>query len=340
MRRPGSLAAIVLAVVMLGGCGSSGPKRAVDARTEALRFFPAGAALVVLLDTGPEDAASRGELGAAFAALPAWEAIRSTAVARLRDAGISDANLRSLLDNRSATGDIGIPASQLAIGAGSAEAPGPDALAVLVTDRSESMDRILEGSAASGRISHSGSLDEADIYSGAGSAFAVRDGVLLIGSSERQIRDAISLRDGDRDAQLDDGAVRTLLDKLPIGAPLEAYADFAELRLHDPGIAALAFRRPWTRSLGKVALSLREEPVGPVMDVFSELQPGVASGGPLAAGDTTARYTLSATDLGRALGGEVAGSTELNRLSVASAPVSAAATVSGDELRMKLVLSP
>jgi hypothetical protein len=343
MRRPGSLAAFGMAALALAlaGCGSSGPKRTVDARAEALRFFPADAPLVALVDTSPTLLPAREALAADVAGLTPWEAIRSQFLARLSTARIPVAGLDSLLRDQGEEPADGLPASQLAVGL----SPGPGlarskTFVVLVTDRPEAMDQMFAHSVAAGGLRPAGSDDEAHIYSSRDSAFAVRDGVMLAAQTPAELRAAIDLRDGDRDAQLDDGEVKSLLAKLPGDAPLEAYADMAQLRRRDPAAAALANSEPWTRRLGKAAASVTARPAGPVLDLFSEIEPAAGDGAVLPDEEGRASFEVSVAELRDALSGEFADSSRLGRLSIAAAPLAAAVTVTGDELRAKIVLSP
>ena len=338
MRRSGSLAVVVLAVVVLVGCGSSGPKRTVDARAEALRFFPADAPLVALLDTGPSLASARAALGGAVAGVPAWEAIRADALARLGSAGVPLTGLEALLAVPADEPAEGLPASQLAVGLG--PGPGPTrsrTLVVLVTAQPERMERLFGHAAAGGELRRLGESDEAQIYSSADTAFAVRDGVMLAAESAAELRAAIALRDGNSDAQLDDSEVKTLLAKLPTDAPVEAYADLSLLRRRDPALAALAAEEPWARRLGKSAASLAARPAGTIIDLFSEIGPAPAGDSVLPEAEGTARYAVPTTEIRRAIG---SGASPLGRLAIAAAPLAAAVAVTGDELRAKLVLSP
>ena len=341
MRRPGLLAALGIAALAVAGCGSSGPKRTVDARSEALRFFPADTPLVALLDTTPAIASERAALAADLTGFPPWQSIRSRLLARLATAGIPVGGLASLLRPDNPELEDGLPTSQLVAGL----TPGADParlrpLVVLVTDQPEGMDRLFARSVRAGSLRPAGSDDEARIYTSADTAFAVRDGVMVAAPDPAGLRAAIERRDGDRDAQLDDGEVKALLVKLPRDEPLEAYADIALLRDDDQAVAALAQREPWIRRLGKAAASAGPRPAGPVLDLFSEIEPAPAGDEVLPEEEGRASFTVPAATIRRAFGDAVAGPSGLGRLSVSAAPLAAAVTVTGDELRAKLLLSP
>ena len=100
MMRRGPLVALGIAALALAGCGSSGPKRTVDAQAEALRFFPADAPLVALLDTAPGAAPERAAMAAELAGFGPWESIRSAIEVRLAAAGITVGDLAALLQFR------------------------------------------------------------------------------------------------------------------------------------------------------------------------------------------------------------------------------------------------
>lgn len=339
MRKPVLAGIIALAALALAGCGSSGPKRTVDARAEALRFFAAGTPLVALLATGPDSAASRAELGAAVATVPAWAGIRDGVLARLAAAGISISRLERLAAAEAESSTEGLPTSQLAVGLEPAPS-GYRPLVVLVTSEPGRMDRLFARSLAGGHLRRAGEEDEARIYAGSGGAFAVRDGVMLAGAGTAQLRRAIDLRDGERGAQLDDGEVKSLLGKLPPGAPVEVYADMPVLRLHEPAVAALAQSQPWSRRLGKTVASLEQRPPAPVLDLFSEIGPGEAGGAVITGEDSKAGFAISVPETRRALSGAATRSSPLSQLSVSAAPLAVTVTLTGDELRAKLVLSP
>ena len=340
MRRGGLLAALGIAALALAGCGSSGPKRTVDARAEALRFFPADAPLVALLDTAPETAPERAAMAAQLAGFGPWESIRSAIEARLAGSGITVDGLAALLRSGSSEPGEGLPVSQLAVGLEPSEAGRSAVLAVLVTDRPAEMQRLFTRAAAEGRLRMLGEKDEARIYDSAAAAFAVRDGVMLAARDPALLRAAIARRDGDDDGQLDDGEVKSLIGELPRDEPLEAYADLAQLRRDDPAARAMARREPWMRRLGKAAASLGPRPAAPVLDLFSEIEPASAGGEVLPVEEGQASFGLSAATIRRALAGADSGAGRLRRLAISAAPLAAAVVITGDELRAKLRLSP
>ena len=132
-----------IAALALAGCGSSGPKRTVDARAEALRFFPANAPLVALLDTAPEIAPERAALAAELAGFGPWESIRSSFLARLSAAGLPLGGLAALLRSEDPEPEDGLPLSQLAVGLEPGSGPAePRVLVVLVTDQTGAMARL------------------------------------------------------------------------------------------------------------------------------------------------------------------------------------------------------
>jgi hypothetical protein len=341
MRR-GLLAALGIVALALAGCGSSGPKRTVDAQAEALRFFPAGTPLVALLGTAPESAPQRAAMAAALAGFPPWESIHSAFLARLSAAGLPVGGLAALLRSEDPEPEDGLPVSQLA--AGLEPGPtGPRPLVVLVTDQPEAMERLFRRAAASGPLRPVGESDEARLYDSGGTAFAVRDGVMLAARDPAQLRAAIQRRDGDSEGQLDDAEVESLLGELPREEQLEAYADVPALRREDPEAAALAQRQPWIRRLGKAAASLGPRSGVPVLDLFSQLEPaaeGTQGAQVLPAEEGRASFAVSAEAVRRAVGGAEPTAARLGRLSIAAAPLAAAVTVTGDELRAKLRLSP
>ena len=144
MRRCACLCGLlILAVPLATGCGgSSDAKRAVDARAEAMRFFPATAPLVALLDTNDAVAEERSALVGSLSGVPVWSSLRANAALRLHDAGIDPARMVALL--RDSSDPDGIPTSVLAAGwEGSTDAVPQPLLVVAVSDRPVAMAQLL-----------------------------------------------------------------------------------------------------------------------------------------------------------------------------------------------------
>jgi hypothetical protein len=233
MRTLPPLAALILLAALLSGCGESSVKRSVDAQTEALRFFAADVPRVAILATDNEAGISDAAI-ASLSGLAPWGGVWKRTDELLRSSGIPPARLDELIRGSEAT--AGLPGSQLAM-----ELSGPDqSLTVLVTDRSEEMDKVFRHAAAAGGLTRSGEFDNAAIYKGRGGAFAVRDGVMLVAASTARLRTAIETRDGDRGDQLDDRNVQALLDEVPEQAPLDVYAKPAAERPGPVGEAVFA----------------------------------------------------------------------------------------------------
>jgi len=255
MRSKHAAAAVTLALVAaIAGCGESTPKRAVDARTEVLRFFASDAPVVGLLRLGqPADLL---RLNRAAAGSATWTDLRHLVLGPLHGAGLDAVDLARLV--RPVQPIEGLDTSALALGAPSAAALAVgQPLLVLATDQSQLLSRLLHRSAASGRLRPAGSVDQAALYRGRDSSFAVRDGVLVSAPRLVDVRAAIERRDGDRDQQLDDHEVESLFDELDTQGPLLAYANFAALRDADPGLATLATDNPWIEAADRGAAAAR-----------------------------------------------------------------------------------
>jgi hypothetical protein len=197
------LAPIALFALALAGCGASEAKRSVDARTEAIRFFPVDTAFVALADPGGSDS---DQLAEAQRSLTRVDALGGFAHQALGFAsGLRLDPLRPLLKDEEP--DDGIAASQVALGL----EPGPGAgemMMVVVTDRPEDADAAVRRIAGDGGMKPAGEKDDAQLYAGGGAAIAVRDGVVVLAQNPRILRAAIALRDGDDDAQLDEAEPR------------------------------------------------------------------------------------------------------------------------------------
>ena len=222
-RRNASIAlALALATATATGCGTSEPKRAVDARTEVIRFFAVDAPAVALLRPNPP--ARVAELNRAAAGIPAWTSLRDGVLEPLHGAGLRRSDLARLARPRDEI--EGLDAAAIALGA-----PTPGSLAagsrllVFATDQGPLLVRLLRRSADAGRLRPAGRLDEALLYRSPDAAFAARDGVLVSAPRLNDVRAAIERRDGDSDEQLDEDVVNSLFDELSIEGALLVYAN-------------------------------------------------------------------------------------------------------------------
>ena len=269
------MAASGLLCLALQGCGASEAKRSVDARTEAIRFFPVDTPFLALADPGGSDSDKLAEAQRSLTRVSALGSFTRRALGFA--AALRLAPLRPLLTDDD-PGD-GIAASQIALGL----EPGPGAgemVMVAVTDMPEETSAAVRRIAEQGGMAPAGQKDDAQLYAGGGAAMGVRDGVVVLAHSPRTVRGAIALRDGDDDAQLDEGPVNDLIRKLPEPGEVQVYATVGGLLAGDPGMAALASGAgAWTRSLGHAALSLAPTPGGLRLDLVAEVDPGAIGGG-------------------------------------------------------------
>ena len=330
--------ALLLLTLTVAGCGGSGAKRSVDARVEALRFFGPDSPLVALVDTDAEAKDDRAALDASLGGLPVWDSLRRRVARSLARAGMAPDRLRALAAAAGSEG--GLPGSQLAVGV---ETSGrrPQPLAVLVTDKAAEMSKMFEQAARSGRLSPAGELDDADLYTSRGAAFAVRDGVMLAAATPALVRVAIRTRDGDRGEQLDDRNVADLLEEVPENAPLDVYANVPGLVESDPAVAELA-QPPvaWLNSLREVALAISGTPRGLRIDAFGRLDESPPADQAPPIGQRPRISALSRHAVAGLVGGGAAAPLSLHDLLVEAAPFVVAATVDGDELRATLRSAP
>jgi hypothetical protein len=326
------IALVSLAVAVLaGGCGTSETKRAVDPRIEVLRFFAPDTALVGLLRTDRLGQVSA--IDAAVSSLPGYEPI----VARLRQAGLTTAELRRLVKGEENEEGIGPP--ELAIGASGLDALDRGrALLALDTGDEARLSRRFREFASRESLAAAGEHHDADLYAGRGAAFAVRDGVLVAGADLDQVRSALEIRDGDRDQQLDDGEVGALFDELPEGAPLHVYADFGALIEPDRAVSALAEEEPWLGAIGEGALSVGAVGTTVELDAFARLDEESLGESELPADEEFAPFSLSPEAIGLLLPSN--GAAPLRSLMLAMAPIAGDASASSDELRIRVLLAP
>jgi hypothetical protein len=327
--RVASIVLLALLIAAAAGCGESGPKRSVDARTEALRFFSVDAPVVAVLH--PEPFAQVLALNAAATHVPAWIDLREGVVGPLGAAGISPTQLGQLL--RAGEDVEGIEASTLALGAATpADLRAGRELLVLATDDSELLAKLLQAQARAGRLKPAGQLEKAKLYEGHGSAYAVRDGVLVAAPDLATVRAAIERRDGDTDRQLDEDVVDSLFDQLATQGPLLVYADLDQVRKADPGLRRLARQAPWTAKLGPTAASAEAQGGAVRIEDFSKTSDSGFSSGELPIGTEPSRFEITSSNAVSLIPepGPVRG------LLAGLTPVRGVATASSDEVHLEV----
>ncbi len=326
----GKAAAITVAValaIVSAGCGESTPKRAVDARTEVVRFFAVNAPVVAVLHTEPM--ADLVKLNRAADVTPAWAMLRNMVLGPLHAAGLGRAQLARLV--RTHEEIAGIESSALALGAATpADLSGRKPLLVLATDQSDLLAQLLRHSAANGKLRRTGKLHEATLYQGHGYAYAIRDGVLVSGHRLSDVRAAIDRRDGDSDRQLDEDVVQSLFDGLTMQGPLLVYANLDDVRQGDPGLRALGRRAPWTAMLGPTAATVQAVRGSLQVEDFSK-STGNLTSAELPIGTEPSHFEISASSAGLLL--PMPG--PIRSLLAGLAPVVGEATATSDEVRLK-----
>jgi hypothetical protein len=333
MRSKQAIALALLVAAALAGCGESQSKRAVDARTEVLRFYSVDSPVVAVLPGNPS--AAMADFDTSVPTLPAWERLRTAAVAPLHAAGLGGSGLAQLV--RTHDRIAGVDAVALAVGAPTPEdLTAATPLLVFATDQSDLLaDRFREFVRA-GNLRAAGKVDDAQLYRNADAAYAVRDGVLVSAPRLSEVRTAIERRDGDSDRQLDEDVVRSIFDKPGIAGPLLVYADLRRAREADPGLDALAAQLPWLAAAGQAAAAAR--PVGNALhlDAVLRMESNVdPAGQPFATASPS--FSIADSDLS-ALGSQPGD--PLRTLIAGLAPVSGTGTSSSEEVRLRADVSP
>jgi hypothetical protein len=333
MRGKEAIALSLVLAAAIGGCGESESKRAVDARTEVLRFYSVDAPVVAVLPGNPP--ATIADLDRAVSGLPAWERLRAAALGPLQAAGLSESDLAQLA--RPHDRISGVDAAAMALGAPTtASLTDTKPLLVFATDQGELLDERFRASAKAGDLHAAGELDDAQLYENEDAAFAIRDGVLVSAPRVAEVRDAILRRDGDSDRQLDEDVVRSTFDKPGIAGPLLVYADLRRAREADPGLEGLAEQEQWLAAAGQAAASAR--PVGNALrlEVVVRMESSVdPTQQPFDTG--SASFSIQTPDL-PALGSQP--DDPLRTLIAGLAPVAGEGTSSSDEVRMRAEVSP
>ena len=228
MRRPLRLCMLFAALALLPWCGSdpspgdAEPRRTLDSRAEAVRFFGADTRAVILVRSDMPRSTQKA-VDLARAVHPYLGASISAIGSRLNAAGIDPAELMRLGRPEERDG----PGSELI--AGLVRAPdGTDALFVLPTDRPEDLERFFEGAERAGGLDAAGEYDDAVLFQSDGAAFALRDGVVVAATDLASVRRALAIRDGVESRQLDDGDVSGALEDVPTRAPVHLVAHRGE----------------------------------------------------------------------------------------------------------------
>jgi hypothetical protein len=333
MRCKQAIALSLVVATVAAGCGESESKRAVDARTEVLRFYSVDAPAVAVFPANPPQTIA--DFDRAVSSLPAWERLRATALDPLHAAGLSESDLNQLAHPHDQIS--GVDAAAMALGAPTADSlSAGEPLLVFATDQSDLLSEQFGASAKRGDLRSAGELDDAELYENADAAYAIRDGVLVSAPRMADVREAIERRDGDSDRQLDEDVVRSLFDEPGIAGPLLVYADLRSAREADPGLAELAGQEPWLSAAGRAAASAR--PVGNALqlDVVVQMDGSVdPSQQPFDA--ASASFSVQVPDLA-SLG--IRPSDPLRSLIAGLAPFDGEGTSTSDEVRMRAEVSP
>ena len=324
-------AAIALAIVLtaaIAGCGESTPKRAVDARTEVVRFFAADAPVVAVVH--PEPMSDVLALNRAADGTPAWTSLRGMVLGPLHTAGLGRTQIERLVHANQPI--AGVAASALSLGAATpADLAAHRPLLVLATDQSGLLSRLLRHAAANGKLLRAGQLHEATLYRSPAYAYAVRDGVLVSSHRLADVRTAIERRDGNSDQQLDEDVVESLFNGLTTQGPLLVYANLNDVRQADPGLRTLGQQAPWTGLLGPTAATARAVDGSLRIEDFSNTTGGEFSSSDLPLGTEPSHFSISVSGAASLL---PLGPTRM--LLAGLAPITGEATASSDQVRLQL----
>ncbi|HZB86620.1 MAG TPA: hypothetical protein VE289_08670 [Gaiellaceae bacterium] len=332
MRKSAPLHLALIAALAIAGCGGSDdPKRAVDARTEALHFFPADQPFVALLDTSTPDRPALGRAVRALRGAGTLEAFTGYP-ALLPGNEVELAPLAELMTDEDP--DDGLADSQAAMGLSGRT--GEDVLLVLVSERTEEMEDAAEEVAQGLGLNETDGFHEARVFAGDALALAVRDGVVLLAPGIARLRAALVLRDSNQDEQLDEDQIADLLRELPAGTPLVAYANFALLEGNDPAVGLLALgERSWMRALRDTAIAVAPEPGRLRVEVFAEVESEEAGAIPF--GEEPQEVEVVRAKAGRLVGGNLRQPSAFRDAVVALAPFVARASLTDEEVRATVI---
>ncbi|MGH2981725.1 MAG: hypothetical protein ACRDKV_06760 [Solirubrobacterales bacterium] len=331
--KPAAVATALSLFAVAAGCGESGVKRSVDARSEVLQFFAADAPAVAMLR--PEPVRDVVELNRAADGVPIGSELRHMTLAPLHAAGLDLEKLRRLVQPQEPI--EGIDAAALALGAATpTDLSDRRPLLVLATDQAEMLSRHFRRSEQAGRLRRVGGLDEAVLYRNPVASYGVRDGVLVSARHLPDVRTAIERRDGDSDLRLDEDVVRSLFTQLDTQGPLLVYASLDAVREADLGIRTLAQAAPWTGRLDQTAATAAPAGEALRIEVLSKAA-GEGLGSPdLPIGAEPTPFEIDASSAASLIPFEG----PIRMLLAGLGPVEGQATASSDEVRLQLTTAP
>jgi hypothetical protein len=324
MRRLAPLSLFLAAALAVAACGGDGddPKRAVDARTEALHFFAADQPFVALLDTSTPNRLALARTVRALASSPALSAFASGGGAFVGRSGLDLGRLAELLTDDDP--EDGLAASQAAYGIKPSGA-GSEVLIVLVSEQVDEMESEAEAVAISAGMTEGDEIASARVFSDGQAALAVRDGVVALAPDLPALRSAIALRDADQDEQLDEDRISGVLADLPSEPPLVAYMNLAALRDTDPGLFADIL---WLlRSIDEAGIGITPGAAAMRVDIVAEIEEDGLRPGELR------DDRVDEIEAHRIVGGRRVAGNEFRNAILALAPFSANTVLDDDELR-------
>lgn len=327
-------AVLVLAAAAGGavGCGEEGPepKRLVEARTEALRYFGPDTPFVAVADPSPGGVSDPAATFEDLAAIDSVAAFAGEDLRFVERQGIAVEDLVAVLSVPDPT--LEIESAQVAVGVTPTQTPVSDVLIAIVTARPEATRVAAEEIVRETGLRPAGTIDKADIYSGEHATISVRDGVILIANSPAQIEGAIERRDADPGERIDEGRIDDALEPVSEAAALIAFLDIGELVRLDPALGALVTGDPlgWLRGLGDAGVSI--VPGQPAQIRFnSELDSEQAEAVPLEEAPRT--FDLSEEDLEQATSGPGSNTSGFRAALIAIGPGALTVSSAPDELR-------
>ncbi len=337
--RHSALLAAVAVTGVLAACGEGSdgePKRTVDARTEALRFFAPDTPFVALVDSSPTDGAAPADTLDSLWEVGAVSAFAKNDLRFISEQGIHDTDLAGLLESSDPA--LESEESQIAVGVTPSGRPNEDALAVVVTSKPDEAAEAVRRAASQSGMTPAGTYDQAQLYTGESAAMAVRDGVILLAPTAGRLRAAIDDRDSGDDSHLDDSHVDAVLDAAPADAPLVAFFDAGELAKTDPGVSALTAGTgiAWLDDIGDAELAI--VPGDPTeVTLTAEIGAGDEAEVPLA--EEPQAIELTQDLMKDATTGEFAVTSGFHDALLALAPATLTVSATDDEVRARITTS-
>jgi hypothetical protein len=287
-----SLLTLVLAILVVAGCGdSAGGSEADSPLDNALRYLPADAPFAVAIDTDTDG----GQYGAASDIVdrfPFGDMVKDRIEGAVEDRAGDVERLQKALGNEFVVGStnaksfVQAPSGEDTRFVGAIQAKSEGALDELLKDE---------------KLEEDGESNGAKLYKDdSGDSFAIDGDVLVVAGSKQELENALATRDGDDSLTEEDFEAGT--EGVPADALLRAYVDVGGLLRGSPE-AKDALKSKWVSAVrtAGIALSFEQDAVAIDLSVKTDPEGLTDADLPIASGATSPQVLDRDGEIGVAL---------------------------------------